>query len=223
MSDERDFYRAIRAEPFGGRLTDGQVRGIAAIRGEWMKTAPDGDPRHLAYMLATAFHETARTMRPVRETLASTDERAIAILDRAYAAGRLPQVARPYWRRDGKGRTFLGRGFVQITHRRNYQRLSDALGIDLVSDPARAMEMEVAASVLVAGMMRGLFTGVSLADVFSGGREDWTGARRIVNGLDRAELVAGYGRAFLKALGVTGRRKAIERGGRPCYRRLPES
>lgn len=166
-----------------------------------MKTAPDGDPRHLAYMLATAFHETARTMRPVRETLASTDDRAIAILDRTYAAGRLPQVARPYWRRDGKGRTFLGRGFVQITHRRNYRRLSDALGIDLVSDPARAMEMEVAASVLVAGMMRGLFTGVSLADVFSGSREDWTGARRIVNGLDRAELVAGYGRAFLKALG----------------------
>ncbi len=201
VADERDFYRAIRADPFGGRLTDGQVRGIAAIRGEWMKTAPDGDPRHLAYMLATAFHETARTMRPVRETLASTDERAIAILDRAYAAGRLPQVVRPYWRRDGEGRSFLGRGFVQITHRRNYRHLSEALGIDLVSDPARAMEMEVAASVLVTGMMRGLFTGVSLADVFSGTTEDWIGARRIVNGLDRADLVAGYGRAFRKALG----------------------
>lgn len=201
MNDERDFYRTIRADPFGGRLTDGQVRGISAIRGEWMKTAPGGDPRHLAYMLATAFHETARTMRPVRETLASTDDRAIEILDRAYAGGRLPQVRRPYWRRDGEGRSFLGRGFVQITHRRNYRRLSEALGIDLVSDPARAMEIGIAATVLVSGMMRGLFTGVSLADVFSATREDWIGARRIVNGLDRAALVAGYGRAFLKALG----------------------
>lgn len=200
MNDERDFYRTVRADPFGGRLTDGQVRGIAAIRDAWTKTVPEGDPRHLAYMLATAFHETARTMRPVRETLASTDERAIAILDRAYAAGRLPQVARPYWRRDGEGRSFLGRGFVQITHRQNYRRLSEALGIDLVSDPARAMEIGIAATVLVTGMMRGLFTGVALTDVFSATREDWTGARRVVNGLDRAELVAGYGRAFMKAL-----------------------
>ena len=49
--------------------------------------------------------------------------------------------------------------------------------------------------------MRGAFTGRRLADCFSPGRADWIGARRIINGMDRAERVAGYGREFFTALG----------------------
>lgn len=122
-------------------------------------------------------------------------------MERAYEAGRLPQVSAPYWRPDEAGRSWFGRGFVQITHKRNYQAMSVALGVDLVADPGRALDMATAADILVVGMREGLFSGVKLGDVFTATASDWTGARRIVNGLDRADLVAGYGRAILPGMG----------------------
>lgn len=78
----------------------------------------------------------------------------------------------PYWRADAEGRYWIGRGLVQLTHRANYQRMSRETGIDLVADPARAMEMEVAVAILFAGMEKGLFTGRRLADYFAGDRAD---------------------------------------------------
>ena len=91
------FYASLRARGsgvFGTSLTQGQVDGLEAIL-----AACDGLPvTHAAYVLATAYHETARTMQPVRETLASTDDQAIARLDKAFASGRLKSVKNPYWR-----------------------------------------------------------------------------------------------------------------------------
>lgn len=198
--DERRFFKAVRPGLFGGRLTTAQVAGMAALAAGWRELGDDDDPRRLAYCLATAFHETGGRMQPVRETFAGSDRVAVARLDRAYAAGLLPQVRRPYWRPDAEGKSWFGRGLVQITHRRNYERLSEATGIDLVGDPGRAMMLDAAVKILVVGMRDGLFSGVKLADVFDRTGADWTGARGIVNGRDRAALVAGYGRAFLAAL-----------------------
>ena len=90
---------------------------------------------------------------------------------------------------------------MQITHKRNYARLSALTGCDLVARPELAMETAASVDILFIGMLRGAFTGRRLADHFSAGQADWVGARRIVNGLDRAEKVAGYGRAFFAALG----------------------
>lgn len=199
--DRKGFFDAVRGALHGGRLARGQVDGLSALLDRFERGGETRDLRFLAYMLATAHHETGGRMQPVRETFAATDEAAIVRLDRAFAAGRLPQVSAPYWRRDADGRSWLGRGLVQITHRRNYERLSGLTGIDLVGRPERAMEMAVSVEILFLGMLRGAFTGRRLAEHFSGGRADWVGARRIVNGLDRAERVAEYGRAFLAALG----------------------
>jgi len=44
----------------------------------------------------------------------------------------------------GDGKRFKGRGPIQITGRANYRRFGDLLGIDLVSDPARAAHPELA-------------------------------------------------------------------------------
>jgi len=44
----------------------------------------------------------------------------------------------------GDGRRFKGRGPIQITGRANYRRFGDLLGVDLVSDPARAAHPELA-------------------------------------------------------------------------------
>ncbi len=198
--DRQRFFAAIRTNPFAGRLSAKQVQGTELVLTEFGNRAPGADLRHLAYMLATAFHETAGTMQPVRETLAASDDAAIRILDRAYAAGRLGQVRTPYWRRDADGKSWLGRGLVQLTHRRNYEAMSAVTGIDLVERPERAMEPEVSAAVLVEGMLRGSFTGRRLSYSFNSSRADWVGARAIINGNDRAELIAGYGRSFHAAL-----------------------
>jgi hypothetical protein len=196
------FYSAIRDPLFGGHMAQAQVDGIEAILDGWQATRAGGDDRWLAYMLATVHHETAATFAPLRETRAASDDAAIAILDTAFRKGRLSQVRDPYWRRDADGRSWLGRGLVQLTHKRNYVRLGREIGIDLVADPARAMEMQVAIRILFAGMEKGLFTGRRLDDYFFGEKADWLHARRIVNGLDRAETVANYGRVIHAALGA---------------------
>ena len=201
--DRKVFFASIRGSLFGGRLSGLQVAGTGAILDAWEAMRPESDPRWLAYMLATAFHETAATMQPVRETLAASDAAAAARLESAWARGRLGSVRTPYWRPDPDGRYWLGRGLVQLTHKANYERMSRETGIDLVADPARAMEMEVAVAILFAGMEKGLFTGRKLADYFTPGRADWTNARRVINGLDRAADVAAYGRCFHRALAGT--------------------
>ncbi|MGK6315256.1 hypothetical protein [Neorhizobium sp. DT-125] len=194
------FFDIIRPELFKGRLSARQGQGLTAILDGWRRHAPDGRPDALAYVLATAFHETAATMQPIRETLAKTDAVAIRRLDAAFAAGRLPSVRTPYWRPDAEGKSWLGRGLVQLTHRRNYEAMSKVTGVDLVADPARAMQMEVSVAILIEGMRRGCFTGKRLDHYFGPGSSDWVGARKIINGTDRAELVAGYGRVFSGAL-----------------------
>ncbi len=205
VTERRFFFQEVRKSLFSGRLKQREVKGLNAILDGWTvlpeaarNTAGGHDA--LAYVLATAFHETAATMQPVRETLALSDAEAIARLERAFRAGRLSTVRTPYWRPDAEGRTWLGRGFVQLTHRRNYEAMSALTGIDLVSKPARAMEMAVAVEILVSGMREGAFTGFRLGDYFAAGTPDWTGARKIINGTDRADLVAGYAKAFRAAL-----------------------
>lgn len=199
MLNRKPFFDTMRSSLFGGTLSASQVQGISAVLDEWERRKLT-DLRHLAYMLATDYHETGRTMQAVRETLADSDASAVRRLDNAYAAGKLGQVSTPYWRPDAQGRSWLGRGLVQLTHQRNYEALGKATGIDLVGHPEKAMDLAVAVQVMFEGMLHGLFTGKKLEDYFSAGREDWVGARRIINGTDRAETIAGYGKIIHGAL-----------------------
>lgn len=188
------FFDAVRSQPFGGKLTDDQVNGMEAILDEWSAEGLT-DHRWLAYMLATAFHETAKTMQPVRETLAHSDDEAIAILDSAFRRGKL-NVTTPYWRKDANGHSWLGRGFVQLTFERNYEKFG------LADHPEKAMETVTAVKVLFVGMINGSFTGKKLSNYFKGPLADWVNARRIINGLDKANTIAGYGKQFLAAIEV---------------------
>lgn len=198
--DRPFFFDTVRDAPFKGALSAPQVEGMVAILDFWEARMPDADPRWLAYILATAFHETAYTMQPVRETLATSDARAIEILETAFANGKLSWVKTPYWRPDADGKSWLGRGLVQLTHKRNYEAMSALTGIDLVAEPDRAMEMGPAVSILIEGMVNGSFSNHKLADHLNATNDDWINARRIVNGTDRAEKLAGYGKTFLAAI-----------------------
>ena len=198
--DRQFFFDTVQHTLFKDSLTPAQIEGINAIFDYWDANLATADRRWLAYILATAFHETAYTMQPVRETLATSDSRAVEILETAFASGRLSWVKTPYWRPDEDGRSWLGRGLVQLTHRRNYEAISEVTGIDLVAQPDRAMEMVPAVTILIEGMLRGSFTSHRLSDHLNEEREDWVNARRIVNGTDRAEKLAEYGRTFLAAI-----------------------
>jgi predicted chitinase len=198
--DRRFFFDTVREALFKGTLSAPQVEGMTAILNFWEERMADADPRWLAYILATAFHETAYTMQPVRETLATTDARAVEILENAFASGKLSWVKTPYWRPDEDGKSWLGRGLVQLTHKRNYEAMSALTGIDLVAEPDRAMEMGPAVSILIEGMVQGSFSKHKLADHLNATNDDWINARRIVNGTDRAEKLAGYGKTFLAAI-----------------------
>lgn len=189
------FFATVRAKL--GRLKQSQVDGFEVIL-----AACDGLPRsHRAYLLATAWHETAATMQPVRETLATTDQAAVNRLEKAWKAGRLKSVKTPYWRFDASGKSWLGRGYVQLTHRDNYAKAAALTGVDLLGDPNRAMNPTVAAKILVEGSQVGLFTGKKLADYLPG---DYLGARHIINGTDKAQLIASYAEIFDRALQAAG-------------------
>ena len=198
--DRRFFFDTVLEALFKGTLSAPQVEGMTAILNFWEERMADADARWLAYILATAFHETAYTMQPVRETLATNDARAVEILENAFASGKLSWVKTPYWRPDEDGKSWLGRGLVQLTHKRNYEAMSLLTGIDLVAAPDKAMEMGTAVKILVEGMIAGSFTKHRLADHLNGEKDDWVNARRIVNGTDRAEKLGDYGRLFDAAL-----------------------
>lgn len=146
-----------------------------------------GNPHHLAYILGTVSHESG---------FAAIEE----IGNRSY-------FFRYENRRDlgnffpGDGFRFRGRGYVQITGRANYERFGSLLGIDLVSNPDLALDPAISARITVFGMARGLFTGRKLSDYdLPDGGYDYVNARRIVNHLDRAELIAGYARYYYSVL-----------------------
>lgn len=175
-------FAYLRRAPFGNRMTQQQVDGVKAIVADFMETGPKPDLRWLAYILATAFHETGGKMAPVREGFASSDAGA-----RKIVAGR------KYGKADADtGEVYYGRGYVQLTWKENYDKFAKSLHLDLVNEPDLALEPKIAATVLVEGMLLGFFTGRSLEMYFSPSVEDAVGARAIINGSDKADLIAHY-------------------------------
>jgi putative chitinase len=191
--DRKTFFDHVRGKPFSGALDQSQVAGLNTLLDAWEKHSPQGDTRWLAYDLGTAFHETAHTMQPVREI--------------GHGAGRA------YGSPDQTtGKVYYGRGYVQLTWKSNYLRLSPLVGVDLVADPDHALNPDIAATILFVGMERGLFTGKKLADFFNDNRTDWVNARRIVNALDRAGDIARYAEEFHAAIMAATEAQRAESG-----------
>lgn len=137
--------------------------------------------RQAAYMLATAKHETANTFAPIEE----------------YGRGK----GRPYGKPDPKtGHAYYGRGYVQLTWSKNYQTVGKALGLPLYAKPELALKYDVAYKIMSYGMTHGTFTGVALSRYITEQKTDYPNARKIINSLDRAELIAGYATAIEQML-----------------------
>ncbi len=200
--NRRFFFEECRSRLFDGRLSRAQVTGLGGILDHWEGTHADKDDRWLAYALATAHHEVDSTMTPIREYGGSRYFTRMYDItgDRPHVARRLGNLS------PGDGALFSGRGFVQLTGRANYADWEKRTGTDLTSSHAAAdkvLSLPIATQILFDGMIDGTFTGRSFAHYFDGVREDWEGARRIINGRDKKALIAGYARSYYAAISYT--------------------
>ena len=74
MIDRDQFFGHACVNPFGGAMKQGQVDGCNAILDAWEARPEFTDRRWLAYILATAKHETARTESPGQAPAWSVDD-----------------------------------------------------------------------------------------------------------------------------------------------------
>jgi predicted chitinase len=155
------------------------------------------DKAQLAYVLATAQHESAGFVH-MRE-LYNGDPYTYfeGMYGAGTAVGKTLGNTQP-----GDGAKYFGRGFVQITGRANYTKFANILGVDLVDNPDLATHPDIAAKITVLGMRDGVFTGVGLARyLHDPDKLDFYDARNIVNGNhDQADRIAGYAKAYYAVL-----------------------
>lgn len=185
------FFDYVRLHLFGGSLTQGQVGGLTAILDYWEDNFSAKDDRWLAYMLATAHHETDRKFQAIEE----------------YGKGKGKKYGSNF-KMNGTHYTdtsglFYGRGLVQLTWYENYQKMGKQFKVDLLQHPELALDLPIAVKIMFYGMMNGSFTGKKLSDYFTANKEEWVNARRIINGTDKANLIAGYGKQFYAAISHT--------------------
>lgn len=205
-----EFYTDVRPTLFDGRLRPLQVQGMDAILNEWEARWQQRTPlTQLAYVFATPWLETDKTMQPIHEY----GNRAYFM--RMYdKTGARPKKAAELGNTEvGDGAKFPGMGLVQSTGRGNARKATKRmreLGIidetvDFEKNPELLMLPQYAVPMLFIGMEEGWFTGVRLDNVIDekiDGDEhaDFLKARRIINGTDRAERIATAADLFLKAL-----------------------
>lgn len=201
-------FNAIRPL-FGGTLKQHQVDGINRI-------VEYGGARrvsklHLAYVLATVFHETGAWMQPIREgALRYGPSYTDAQAKRAVAAIHAKGIIRTnYALPSGPfGQSYYGRGLLQITWYDNYLKFENKLGIPLTRNPDLALDWNYTLPICFDGMIDGMFTSKSLASVVS--TKDYTAARAIINGdvSKNGAKVAAQAVTFYNALGAYAPRAA---------------
>lgn len=202
MINRKHFYDTVRPALFNNSMGQKPVSGMEAILHEW-EAQQLTDLRWLAYILATAYHETAKTMQPIAEY----GKGAGHDYGKKLKMGGGPGKRVPYETPD---KIYYGRGLTQNTWYENYQRLTKAAAThgknwDFLNDPDMLLQMEPSIWATFFAMQVGLYTGKKLSDYFNEhttGSTDqlWIQARKIINGLDCADKIANYAKIFYEAV-----------------------
>jgi putative chitinase len=189
--DRQKFFDAYTAA--FGALKDSQRAGLEALLTAAEADTEITDIRWLAYMFATVKHECAGTWRPIEE----------------YGKGQGHKYGVAVTVTDPEGKSYsnvyYGRGYVQLTWDYNYRNMGKVLNNRLLYEPSLALDAAVAYRIMSYGMRNGSFTGAKLSRFISGETCDYKNARKIINGLDQADRIAGYAvklEAILRASAV---------------------
>ena len=169
------FYKSVTGKKIVSQSVIGAVDFLLhsfQTNSQW-KTVPQ-----VAYALATVLHETAYTFKPITEYGGKS-------YFNKYNAGT--RIGSNLGNTEvGDGYAFRGRGYVQITGRRNYTKYGIADTPDLALDPVTAFR------IMTEGMFKGGFTGKKLTDYVNNSSKDYKNARRVINGTDKAATIASY-------------------------------
>ena len=194
--DRKKFFDAYRVR--FGPLTQALVEALEYLLGRIESDArfgtTDTDRRMLSYCLGTFKWETAHTFEPIDERGGDN------YFNKRYGPGT--KVGKMLGNTQaGDGALFHGRGYVQLTGRANYTKAKKLTGIDLLTQPERAKERDLAYQIAVQGMLDGWFTGRKLSQYFKpDGTANFEDARAIINGTDQATRIADISRRFAEIL-----------------------
>ena len=193
LDNPQAFFDAVRASRlFGNGLKPDEVSGLETVCSVAKEA---GWPlAFTAYALATAAHETAYTMQPVREAFWLNEN----------------------WRRTHlRYYPFYGRGYVQLTWEDNYKKADRELDLKgrLTANLDLALDPDIAARIMSRGMQEGWFAGDNkgrhtltryLPSNGAASMAQMTSARRIINGTDQDEKIAREAIMFQTALQAGG-------------------
>ncbi len=208
------FFNQVRETLFRGVLSQGQVDNMNIIL-DAFELYGNGQPKALAYVLATVRHEVGAKLQPVREGFADSDAEA----RRAVAGRKYGVPVGPY------NHVYYGRGYVQLTWHRNYINSSKDAGVDLARYPDKMLDPAIAAKITVLGILDGRFNakGKGISQYLpETGEDDLKGARETVNLHDRWQLIGEYYKEFLKAV-LLGHKAANEASPVPAPAPRPET
>lgn len=180
ITDRVQFFNKLRTSLFTS-FTQLQVDSINAILDE-CELQGVTDKKHVAYILATPYHECYNPKTPETRLTPIKEFGSLAYLQN-----------KPYW-------PYIGRGFSGCTWLDNYKKTQKYLktrgiDIDLVNNPDLLLNVKYSAMAHVYAMRVGMYTGKKLSDFTT-----FVPMRAIINGTDKASLIASYANGFLTAL-----------------------
>lgn len=230
-----EFFAVLRRPAtglFGKSLSPNQVSVMDAILDQ-----TEGLPiPHVAYILATAYHEPGpqSRMMPNRENMTYTSAARIAKVwpsrFTVHSAGQFVRNPRGLANKVYNGRLgnrpgtddgwlYRGAGLDHLTGRAHFDTLSHIVGRDLVNQPEAMLEPTIAVKSLVHGMTTGRYRDLSLSDYGPRGYRgfDYVNARAIVNADVKANgaMIADYARAFEAALLKAGANEPRQMASKP--------
>jgi len=191
MINRQTFYAAVKLNLFK-TISEKQKQGMDAILDYWEANGYH-DGRHLAYTFATIAWETDKTMQPIEEYGKGKGKR--------YGK-KIKYSGEPYTTPD---KIYYGRGHTQNTWFEIYDKLTklakkQGKDWDFLNNPELLLQMEPSVWATFNAMEIGLYTGKKLSHYFNDNVTDPINARRVINSLDKAELIASYYHIFLDAI-----------------------
>lgn len=181
MIDRPKFYQRLREVKLFSTLLQKQVNTLDAVLNE-IEAQGITDIRQAAYIFATGYWEAHNPKKPAERFTPMKE-----FGGEAYLKGK-------------KYYPYYGRGLSQLTWDYNYKKEGKRLNLGLLNNPDLILDIPIAANSHVYNMRTGGYTGKKLSDYINDQKCDFEGARKIVNGKDKAQEIASIAQKFLSCL-----------------------